>query len=172
MTSLESEAISLLSGQFPVVSAEPQQDSLVEKLLLTQFGLISKNQYLLPRFLQVNEMQVSNSLNNNNTNEISNSNKKSIQKQTRISQQNKRQHYEDYEEEQKPVKRLALISTAKPLNSSELGIEQKIIESAALYVVGCKVQLKSNLMFGVVIGEKQGGWRIIRFEDGSVGRYR
>ena len=43
--------------------------------------------------------------------------------------------------------------------------------SQAVYV-GCRVMLKSDGREGVVVQEKGGGWRVIKFDSGEYRRYR
>ena len=46
-------------------------------------------------------------------------------------------------------------------------------QSKCLFEVGCSIVLRRNSKTGIVVSEKAGGWRVVRFhDDDSVGRYR
>lgn len=56
---------------------------------------------------------------------------------------------------------------------SEKPIEGAWIEPPSVFEVGCLVQLrKDKSMEGVIMEEKSGGWRVVRFTDGSQARCR
>jgi hypothetical protein len=59
------------------------------------------------------------------------------------------------------------------LQKSKRGRLIPTAQGKCLFEVGCSVVLRRNSKTGIVVSEKAGGWRVVRFhDDDSIGRYR
>jgi hypothetical protein len=59
------------------------------------------------------------------------------------------------------------------LQKSKRGRTIPPAQGKCLFEVGCSVILRRNSKTGIVVSEKAGGWRVVRFnDDDSMGRYR
>lgn len=63
-------------------------------------------------------------------------------------------------------------STSTSVSNNDNQQVQQIVEPAIAFYLGCKVLIVKENKEGVVVCEKAGGWRDIKFADGSVSRFR